>query len=138
VATLLSGTQEEFIDFLTRKANAQRDLALHSRTKKGAAEHWAHATGLEDAVRYVRNWEILDPAAPPGFERVEKVVWRILSKKPRGRQWRYMPFAGAASEDKAQITARLIEVREGSTGWRFKLQRHTVITITGPWEDVDA
>ena len=69
-------------------------------------------------------------------ERTATVKYRILSKAPGDRRFKFRAFSGAKSEDLDRIHNRLERFVTESPGWQFKVQTRTVVTITPPWKDM--
>lgn len=69
------------------------------------------------------------------------VIWRLVSKAPGERTFRYRPaFTFALPvRDPNKAKARLLRAIEqkGGSGWEFRIQGRVVRTSKGPWLDFE-
>jgi len=59
VTSTITADREGFLAYLEEQRQSHLSVAEHSRTQKAAASERGIAEGLELAIRFVRNWEIV-------------------------------------------------------------------------------
>jgi len=64
-----------------------------------------------------------------------KIQYRLLSKAPGDRRYKYRPFTGSRSDDKQRVVKAMERFTVESPGWQFKLQSRTVIITATPWKE---
>ena len=71
------------------------------------------------------------PGGDAGRTRVE---YRIVTRAPGRSRFRFVPFTGATSGDRARLERRIETAEAESPGHQFRIESRTVTTITSPWE----
>ena len=68
-----------------------------------------------------------------------RTEWRIASKVPGERRWRFIPFTYATARDEAGARARIAQCeREAcNSGYKFRVERREVRIESGDWTPVE-